>query len=398
MALAALSNILLGNQYIGIEHYTLDANDCIALLLIEKKKGELIISAKENTSNTENIPKHCDKRLPFYLVINTNQVIQKELEGVDGSNEKLIRKAFPNLAWDDFYYEIWRLKTKSIVAVSRKTYVDGILAQYQGQGVLIAGLSLGVCSISEIISYSEKSELETNTQVVSWDEINSVVVGKKTTALKTYSLNGLAVENSYLLGFAGILRLILGSSITNGNVLDYNAVLRGAFDQKTLFIKGIKVMIGSLLTLLLINFFAFNYYYRKTEEVSSELSMNQSSLEDINATKARIAVKETKVKEFIDLSSSKSSQIINEIASKVPNSILLTEFAFQPLEKKIKEEEPIKVLEKTLLVSGATIDNAAFTNWVEAIEKIKRVQQVTIVNFGKDETNATGFTIKILLQ
>lgn len=398
MTLPSLSNIVLGNQYIGIEHYTLDSEDHTALLLIEKKKGELLISAKENIGNTENIPEHWNMSLPFFLVINTNQVIQKEVEGVDASNEKLIHKAFPNLVWNDFYYEIWRLKTKSIVAVSRKIYVDTLIASYQKQGVSVAGISLGVCSVSEIMSYSEKSELETNTQVVCWDEINPIVVAKKAAAWTTYSLNGLAVENSYLLGFAGILRLILGSSSTSGNVLDYNSALFNAFNQKSLFVKGIKVMIGCLLILLLINFFVFNYYYKKTEEVTSELSVNQSSLEEINTAKARIQVKGTKVKEFIDLSSSKSSQIINEIASKVPASILLTEFAFQPLQKKIKEEEPITVLDKTLLVSGTTIDNAAFTNWVEAIEKIKKVQQVTIVNFGKDETNATVFTIKIQLQ
>jgi hypothetical protein len=149
---------------------------------------------------------------------------------------------------------------------------------------------------------------------------------------------------------------------------------------------------------LLINFFIFNYYFKKAEEVNLNLSLNQSSLAESNTAKQRIQLKEEKVKNFSDLGSSRSSQIINDIISLIPASILLNELTFNPLEKKIKEEEPIVTLEKTIVISGTTLDNLAFTHWVEKVEQLKRIQKVTIVNFGKDETNATTFSIKITLK
>lgn len=398
MALPSLTSLLLGNQYIGIEHFSLNNEEKRAVLLVEKKKEGLVIIKKDRISYSDTLHEKWDKKLPFFLVINTNQIIQKEVQTIDSSDEKLLHKAFPNMNWEEFYFEIWRLKNKSIVAISRKNYVEDLLSNYHKQGISIAGISFGVCSIAEIMNYSESKELLTNHQTVSWSEETPIVKSNAETLNSTFNINGLAIQNSHLLPFAGILRLLLNGTVNTGNLTNYNHQLYDNYNQKSFFSKGIKLIIGVLLAILLINFILFSHYFKLAQETSEILSLSKSSLEEVVKTKQRILVKEQKVNNIVATTSSQSSLIINEITKRIPQSILLTELVYHPFEKKIKSEEPILVQEKTITLSGTTINNTAFTIWVEVLEQLKWINQVVITHFGKNELNETEFSIKLILK
>lgn len=398
MALPSLTTLLLGKQYIGIEHFSVNSEEKRAVLLVEMKKEELVIVQKDKISYSDTLPEKWDKNLPFFLIVNTNQVIQKEVEGIDSSDEKLLHKAFPNTNWDEFYFEIWRLKTKSIIAISRRKYVEELLANYSKQGISVVGISLGVCSIAEIISYSEEDQLFTNHQTVSWSEEIPIVKPNAEILKSNFNINGLEVQNSHLLAFSGILRLMLNGTANTGNLINYSEQLHEDYNQKSFFSKGIKWMIGVLLTILLINFLTFTHYFKLAEETSESLLLSKSSLEEVVKTKQRIQAKEQKVKNVVAMTSSQSSLVINEITKKIPSSILLTELVYHPLEKKIKLEESILTQEKTITLSGTTINNTAFNQWVEAMEQLKWMNQVVITRFGKNDLNETEFSIKLILK
>ncbi|MFQ6601760.1 hypothetical protein [Flavobacterium sp. C3NV] len=398
MTLPSITNLLLGKQFIGIEHFTLNNEDRVALLLVEKRKEGLVIAKKDRVTYNGKIAEKWDPKLPFFIIINTNQVIQKEVSGSDPSDEKLLHKAFPNTNWEDFYFEIWRLKTKSIIAITRKSYLNEIILNYENQKIAIAGISLGICSIVEIINYTEETELLTNCQTVSMLEQNQIISFVSQESAIAYNINDLQIENRQLLAFSGILRLIMNATLNTGSIIFYSEELYDRYNQKEFFSKGIKIMVGILLAILVINFLFFSHYYKLAQETSETLLVNKSSIEDVTKIKQRILVKEEKVKNIIGKAVSQSSLIINEIANKVPSSILLTELTFNPLEKKVKLDEPILAQEKTITISGTTIANEAFTNWVEAIEKLSWVDKVLITHFGKNEANETAFSIKLTLK
>jgi hypothetical protein len=398
MTLPSLTTLLLGKQYIGIEHFSLNNEEKTAILLVEKKKEELVIVQKDRISFSETFPEKWNKTLPYFLVVNTNQIIQKEVQGIDSSDEKLLHKAFPNTNWEEFYFEIWRLETKSIVAIGRKTYVEELLSNYHTQGISIAGISLGVCSISEIKGYAKESELLTNHQTISWNRENPIIRSNVEILDSTFDINGLAVQNSHLLTFSGILRLLLNGTGNTGNLINYSHQLYENYNQGSFFSKGIKLVVGTLLIILLINFLTFSHYFKLAEETSENLLLSKSSLEEVVKTKQRILAKEQKVKNVAAMTASQSSLVINEVTKRIPQSILLTELIYHPLEKKIKTEEPIVTQEKTITLSGTTINNAAFTHWVEAMEQLLWMNQVVITRFGKNELNETEFSIKLILK
>ena len=398
MNIPSLNNFLLGTHYIGVEHFTLNNEDKISLLLVEKKKEGLVITKKDRVNYTGKISEKWDNKLPFFLTINTNQVIQKEVSSTDASDEKLLHKAFPNTNWEDFYFEIWRLKTKSIIAIARKSYLHEIVTNYESQKITIAGISLGICSIADIIDYTDEAVLQTNHQLISNQEQEQIISASLQDSVTTYNINSLQIENRQLLAFSGILRLIMNGTVNTGSIITYSGELYDDYNQKTFFVKGLKIAVGALLVILVLNFIFFTHYYKLAQETSETLLVNKSSIEDVNKIKQRIVVKEEKVKNLVGKTTSQSSLIINEIANKVPASILLTELTFNPLVKKIKPEEPIITQEKTITISGTTIANEAFTNWIESIEKLNWVDKVLITHFGKNDTNETVFSIKLTLK
>lgn len=396
MAVFSLNKFLLGKQFIGVEHFTLNNEDKVALLQVENKKEGLVITKKDRVSYNGKIAEKWDTKLPFFLIINSNQVIQKEVLGIDASDEKLLHKSFPNTNWDEFYYEIWRLKTKSVISISRKSYVNSLLEEYSNQKIEIAGISLGIGSICDLTAYTDESEFYTNHQLISKNESQILSLNPLESTI-TYTINDLQIENRQLLAFSGILRLILNNSLNTGSVLSLSDLLYDNFKQKNFFNKGIKIIVGVVLGILLLNFIFFTHYYKLAQESSETLLVNKSSIEDVSKIKQRIIVKEEKVK-GIEGMTSRSSLIINEIASRVPSSILLTELTFNPLEKKVKADESILTKDKMIMVSGTTISNQDFTKWVEDVEKIKWVDKVLISHFGKNEENETTFSINVTLK
>lgn len=398
MALPSIISFLLGKHYIGVEHFTLNNEDKAALLLVENKKEGLVITQKDRVTYNGKIAEKWDTKLPYFLIINTNQVIQKEISGTEPSDEKLLHKAFPNTNWEEFYFEIWRLKSKSIIAISRKSYLDTIILNYKNQKIAIAGISLGICAVADIINYTIEDELHTNTQLLSKQEQQQLITSNIQDRAILYTINDLQIENRQLLAFSGILRLIMNTSANAGSIISYSENLYYEYTQKAFFVKGLKVMVGVLLAILLLNFIFFTHYYKLAQETSETLLVNKSSIEDVTKLRQRIIVKEEKVKTIVGKTISQSSLIINEIANKVPSSILLTEMTFNPLEKKVKVDEPVITQDKTITISGTTIANDAFTNWVEEIEKLSWVDKVLITHFGKNEENETAFSIRLTLK
>lgn len=397
MTSISISGFLLGKHFVGIEHFSLPQEEWFAVLSVEKKTEGLVITDKIVLQRKDNELIKWKTSLPHFLIVNSSQVIQKEVLDVNISDEKLLYKAFPNLNSDDFYYEITRLKTKSLVAISRKIYLDELLFNYKTMGLSIAGFSLGVCTFSEIINYTEETTFFTNHQIINCDEENQIIETSSNIPETIYNINGLNIANNYLLAFSGIVRLLAGTS-NSGNSIDYSIDLYDNYKQDCLFSKGLKMMIGFVLVVLIINFFFFTHYYKLSQDTSESLVVHKSSIEVITKIKGNIILKEKKLNKVLEITSLQSSFFINEITRRIPQSILLTELIYHPLQKKVKTEEPILIDEKIITLTGTTIDNTSFTLWIEGLEQLKWIDQVVITHFGKNEQNITEFSIKLTLR
>jgi hypothetical protein len=389
-----IDNIVIGDQFTGLEIFTANGEEGISLVTVEKKKNELVIIHREKRNKIDQLQQIPNKNDFVFLIINNSQIIQKEVHGTDSHDIKTLHKAFPNLKLEDFYYEICKIGIKSIVAVCRKSYVDELLSDFNSKGIILSGISLGVCSISQIIAFTGYDTLNTNSQSLALTNQENIIqpLDDKT---RTYEINGLEVQDYYLLGFSAILRWVLKNNSNSGSILQFSDTLWNNQYQQRFFGKGLKAIIYSLLTILLVNFFVFNNYFKAVNNSTTNLEVSKNLTENIKEVQVRVKNKEVQFNNALSGNNSRSSHIINQIISELPTSILLNQLAYHPLEKNIKDEEAIATQDKIIIISGKTINNLAFTNWVELIQKHKEIANVTITQFGKNDTKETVFTLKI---
>ena len=398
MNFPSLEKIVVGTQFIGFELFTVNGADRTAVVKVENRNEELFIVQEYKTDKivfTEEI----NKKLPFFLIFNTAQTIQKEVDSIDSFDLKIVNRAFPNLKIDEFYYEIWKLESKSIVAICRKNYINETIKKYAALGVSISGISLGICGIASIKKYVIQETLNTNGQTIQFAENEPIFAPREVNDnYRSYTINGLEVKNSSLLCFSVILRKISNGKQTTGNTIAYNDILWNNFYQRSFFRKVLNAAVFSLILILALNFFIFNHYFEKSNEISVEITANKDLIEKIRTTKNSLKSKEYRLKTTTSALNSKSSFIVNELVKNIPPSVLLNELIYHPLDKRIKPDEQIIVQNEVVMISGETIQSANFTKWIEGLNTIKWVKKITIINFGKNETNKFIFTLKINLD
>lgn len=391
----SLEKILLGRHYIAIEIFSIDNADAYSVLEAEQKRKEIVISKSDILNNIAQVQQY-KSNSPCILIINNKQVLQKEVKSKESNDLKLLHNAFPNLKLEDFYYEIWRRENSSIIAICRKSYVNDLCQMFQ-ENFTLAGISLGICSITSIKEFVTPEILTTNTQIINNNSSDNLLSFNSTNRIQQYDINGLIIPNTHLLGFCGILKSILRLNYTTGSINELEFNLLENYKQKTFFQKGLLAGIGIILFALLLNFLLFSHYFEKSKQLAETISLSSGHAEIVNKIKQRIKDKEQKLSSFIASNQSKSSLVINDIVKILPASILLSEIDYHPLEKKIKNKEAVISQDNLIIVSGTVVNNEAFTEWIREIEKQNWVENVMIIAFGKNENN-TVFKIRITLK
>ncbi|MGX7666033.1 hypothetical protein [Flavobacterium pedocola] len=398
MKIPSLQNILLGNTFLGIEHFSFEEKEMYSAVVVEKKDEELTISHSELNSFGDGTSSRINKKTPCYLTINTNQILYKTVESVSEDKDKILIAAFPNLKKDEFYYEVWSHKDYSVVALARKIYIDKLADAYRELGYLICGIRLGICCLSEITAHTDNEQFQTNSQTVNLANQEQFISNTFENKANYYNLNGLTVKSNQLLAFSGILNFFTQSTKIKGNILIQNSTLQDKYLQESFFKKGILVSLGILLFLLLINFFAFDYYYSKTVEENEINTLNNDIVTNLDSLKKKVSEKEKLALTILKSSEDPSSVKINRLVKTVPNSILLNELVLNPLKKNIKENEEIIVQQNEILISGITKNNNEFTGWIDHLKKNEFVDSITIKQFGKNEDMETNFSILITIK
>lgn len=391
-----LENIIFGKHYLGVEFFTVGNEDKIAFLQLDRKKNELIIARNVIFESAEALKKEKSK-FPLSLVINNKNVLQKEIDGIESNDKKLLYKAFPNIAIADFYYEIIYFDNKSIVSICRKTYVDELIDSLN-ESFRIASVSLGISPVKQLANFNIPKKIYTNSQVINFESEEKLLDSLVETSSPFYDINGLNIQSTYILSFSSVLQMLFKNEVSSGNIKDLNHKLLEDFRQKSFFEFGLKTALGLILGLLLINFLVFNYYFKKANNFTETATLNKAGIENVAKLKSRIKDKEQKLEDFSIQSASKSSLKINEIVKSIPSSLLLSEVIYYPLQKKVKENESISFEDKIIKVAGNTLNNEVFTHWIEQTEKLDWIERIVITSFGRDTENKTSFEIKIFIK
>ncbi|RXP46190.1 hypothetical protein EC396_14365 [Lutibacter sp. HS1-25] len=387
-----LKYLKYGNTFTAIEYGVFNGNNKFQIVSVFKKNNELNIKFKKQFINVEEINATNLKINHFFLVINNEQVLSKIISK-ETDEVKLLQKAFPSLKISDFYYEIVHLQQNTCVAICRKIDVNKILNDFKKHELDCIGFSLGNGIVTQVIPFVEAQIVATsnaNIDVIDGN-IQSIDLNP-TTKVKSYAINGLNISNLEMLSLSGILAYFTNNNHSLNNFNEIKSKLTKEFTLNNNIQKAWKIGGIVLFSLLLINFFAFDYFNKKVENLTLEKQVNYVNEEKSIGLSQDIERKRRLVEDMINSKSSKTSFYFDQIGTSIFPSIKLTSLDFQPLLKKIENKKPLQLQMNSIIVEGESMDVDYFKNWLNKIENMKWVESVEIIEYG----NLVGGAIFIL--
>ncbi len=398
--IATLSrNIIYGKTYAAIEHLGTDATSKIHILIAKKNKGELTIADQSTLSNAEEINEYAFKPRHAHLLINNNQVVQKEIPITSQlPKEALVNQAFPNIDMKAFYYEVYYTETKAYVFICRKIYIDALIQTYETYKVYITGWSLGITSVTHMLSFIDESTIVTSTHTLQVEDnkwIGVTPIEKQKQGINYYSIEGIKVESTYIntLG-AAFASMINSDAVTVTNSYDAQKEKQSYYTQNQIFRLGIPVALGILLCVVLINFILYSHYFNQVASLGAIGDANTAQKTLLVKKDSIVSQKQKLFEDVIESASSSSSFYIDRVIDMMPATILLDELQYHPLLKKVIKSKPLAVQENTIVIIGKTTKNSDMSEWISEIEGIDFIEEVSIKSLEKKGAY-THFSVEI---
>lgn len=386
-----------GNTFYGLEVYQIDGVIQFQLLQVTKNKGELVIMDSQSFDELEMLPNLAKTSVPIYLIYNTDSVVTKHTES-NFEDKAAVEQIFPGLNFENFYFQISKLKDLSYISVVKKQDVENYLAQLKKMKFNVGGFSLGPCSLSTIVDYLKNDFIFTNTDKVVLNGIsdtNLSISRKKNSSVSIYNINGLSVKNTEVMSFSGILSFLTSNTTAASNFGDVARNLQSEFANSRTFDILLRSSLGFILLLLLSNFLFFNFYFDRVQLSKENLAFENENKKNLTVVRNRVTEKEKKVDAVLSLSNSKTSFYLDKFGVSVPKSILLTELLYQPLTKPMQESKPIQLDENRILVMGTSISSEDFSSWITHLETIEWIGSVETMDYDYKNKNTSNFKIKI---
>lgn len=386
-----------GSSFCGIEHTTKNGVDTIYTTVLKQSKTELDIESAFQADNIENVVAKLPKNQHAVLIINNDKVLSKTIESEQSKALKLVYKAFPNINLEEFYFEVLSEKSKHFVSLCRKDYIQSILNAYSKNKISIIDISLGNNLVSVLKTYIKTDSITTSNSRINLADNQITQIEKEVVNSEDYEINGLKISNEHLLSFAGALQSVIKNSTTRTNFETKKESLVSDFNQKRFLNQFLKFGGIFILGILLLNFFVFNHYFNTVNNLKQVSELNLSTKQKIITLKESVSKKQKMVDDLLKSNGSKSSFYSNSIMQSLPKSILLSEFNYQPLQKRIKADKDIQLENNSIVVSGTSNDSALFSSWISLLEKKEWIDKVDITDYASASKATSSFKIKITL-
>ena len=387
-----------GKHFCGVEHSGHHQDDVLNATLLVHSKKELNIHASFKETSIEAVSTKLPKHQHITLSINNEKILSKTLKSDHTEGIKLVYTAFPNINLDDFYFEIHSQKNIHFINVCRKDYINALVDTYAKHKLSVLNISLGNHAVINLIDFINENTLYSSNAKIVVEDTAVIEIEKADVPLQNYEVNGSTVTNQQLLSFSAALQPILNNNSTKTNFSTKKNQFVDAYKQRRFFHQFIKFGGLFILGVLLVNFFFFNHYFESVNALKQVSEINQSTKNKIISLNETVSKKQKMVDDLLKSNGSKSSFYCHAIVESLPKTVLLTDYDYQPLLRRIKEERAIEISEKTILVSGSSVQSADFSEWINRLEKMDWIKKVAIMEYRNTNSKKSEFKISIHIQ
>lgn len=392
--LEGLHTKLSGHLYYGIEVTSFKEDDIeyfITVLKASKEELNLEFFGDHKTFFNDK-----NKTLKACLIVNTEQVLSRELDQPQANIEQSIESLFPNVDLNNFYYQSHLHQSKQYLSIVRKKHIDTIVEKLQSHEIYVSKIGLGNTIVSCLEQFSNLKRFSTSNAEISLDK-NLDIKKQSETILSKFDIQGIEVSNLHLLSFLGAVNEHQSIFEVDDNLGIISDSSTEEYKYYLIFYYGLRSAVVFLLMVLMINFFYFNSYYDYVN--SNENSENKPLISSYNNLKSQVEQLDKLTTQILQNQSSSTSFLFNDIIKILPSNIQLSEIAFQPLKKKIKKDKPIELHESEIIIKGETENSESFAYWNNNLEQLDWVNKVVITEFDAVENSRNhNFEIKIQLK
>jgi hypothetical protein len=353
-----------------------------------------------------------DKSLPFVLCVDGKGILSRKLNiAVEDLDETAPSRIIPNANAEDFYFEgIPVSETSSIVTIMRRSVIDETLEKIKAKGIFITELHLGPLVIgtlsSVLIESSDTKEIEfrnyrlilgrdgllevQNKSSVPGPE-SQVLAREESGEFKDDKILLMAGTCSYFSGWANAVGKSFCSPVAESGE---------EFAEKKKFGFYAMAMVVFFLCTLLLNFFVFQHYHNRQQELESQIGWQENALKSYEELKTGMTEKMNFAMESGILSPDNLAWMGDQLASTVPAEIKLTRMNVFPLEKKMENGDEHTSFNKHIIsVRGQTASGSAINAWIKEIKQKEFVGEVLLTNYKQDDENLKGqFNLEIRLK
>lgn len=397
MLRSVFTNITEGSLYCGLEITETAQGETYFFLQLKKSKQELSIAKSMVLNTLEEVVQQLNNNAPLFVCINTTGVLSKQLEQVPSAQDAaLVNEAFPNLDTGNIYWELTQKSSRPIVSIARKEYVDTLLKKLEEFKIIPFNASLGISCLNSVTPYLNEKRIRLSKYSIELDESSNISIAQVSEQPEPeyHIINGLSISNAHILGFAQILGH-LNPIERISNLTELNAEFTSALNNQRLFHMVGRTSLLFFIILLLINFLFFNHYFQKVDGLTVESLANGSKKEELIRLSDTVQKKQERVELFATTTNSTVTKYLDKLAQQVPESIVLDQMNFQPLEKTVQDSKPIVLRRGVVLVSGVSKDINDFSKWLERLEGSDWIRSVETLEYDYLTKGSSLFLLEI---
>lgn len=376
---------------------------CSALLLKRVKNNIVAENTAEGKPLSEIIPS-LSKSQPLCLTIDGRGIIHKKVQATpDTRLPDLLQQVLPNATLADFYVQKTRVDdTQVIVSLCRKDVLSDILREFETVRLFVVRLYLGPFAVKNILSLMDDPPAEILVPGYLLFHQNGVLTSFERTDREVRNLVPYKVSDEGVL--PGSLCLYASCLAFFMAIRDESRDEKIRQSEDEFYYKRMLQVIGTglvgfLFAALLVNFLVFDNYRKKEQELSSQVSLNNDLLSQLDTLRGELAQKQQFVEKNCLSGGSRLSFYADRIAFTVPEQILLSETDIFPLQKKLKEEQEALFLHRAIHVSGTTSNSNYLNEWIKILNQEQWAEEVNILNYFQENASTSGvFTIEIRIR
>jgi len=383
----------------GIEILQIDEQFFFNIVELKRKKEQVeIIKVESSIQGFENCFQHLNPNTPIFIALNVRGLLHQNVKLTKNTNQEYLELILPNAKADDFYIQTNSIINHTVVSIIRKNTVHPIINQFIAAKLKILSISLGSFQVQSALPLlNEYNEIETFKYVLKYNDDKELVNYQENESLSENQtiLIGNRWLNTFLVvafstAFEGLLNI--SNTITNPAIEEQQE----EYIQERLFKFSLTTFLGTLLTILIVNFLLFTKYNTENQTLSINAIQKEQQLAQLEKLKSK--VKEQKG--LTNLLQSKTSFYADRIAASVPKNIELMEMTIFPEKANSFYEEESRILyeNKIINLKGRCTNSFEYNQWLKTLRKIQWIIKVENINYQDINENYSQFEVQLTIS